>query len=115
MGLTSYDVLSRELMHSYAASGWTVFWKLQLPSALPYIFNGLKICTTLSMIAAVIAEQFPGPNRGLGFEILDRANISAWADVWAGVIIACAIGIAFYVVVLGCERLWTAWHVSYRQ
>jgi NitT/TauT family transport system permease protein len=113
-GLTSYDPLSRELMRSYAAGNWSVFWKLQLPNALPYIFNGLKICTTLSMIGAVIAEYFPGPNRGLGFEILNEANQAAWDQVWAGVTLACAIGIAFYVIVLLLERSLTFWHVSYR-
>lgn len=113
-GLTSYDSLSRELMRSYAASGWAVFWKLQLPNALPYIFNGLKICTTLSVIGAVIAEYFPGPNRGLGFEILNQANQAAWDQVWAGVVLACIIGIAFYLAVLALERALTFWHVSYR-
>ena len=113
-GLTSYDPLSRELLRSYAANSWTVFWKLQFPNALPYIFNGLKICTTLSMIGAVIAEYFPGPNRGLGFEILTKANEAAWDEVWAGVVLACAIGIAFYLLVLALERTLTFWHVSYR-
>ncbi len=113
-GLTSYDPLSHELLRSYAASGWTVFWKLRVPNALPYIFNGLKICTTLSMIGAVISEYFPGPNHGLGFRILDRANEAAWDAVWAGVLIACAIGIAFYLAMLILERLLTFWHVSYR-
>ncbi len=114
VGLTSYDPLSRELMQSYAASNWTIFWKLQLPSALPYIFNGLKICTTLSMIGAVIAEYFPGPNRGLGFEIINQANQAAWDQVWAGVLLACVVGIVFYMIVLGLERALTFWHVSYR-
>jgi len=113
-GLTSVDPLALELMRSYAASGWTVFWKLRLPSALPYIFNGLKICTTLSLIGAVIAEYFPGPNRGLGFEILEKANEAAWDQVWAGVLLACALSILFYVAVLSLERMLTFWHVSYR-
>lgn len=113
-GLTSYDALSRELLRSYAAGSWTVFWKLQFPAALPYIFNGLKICTTLSMIGAVIAEYFPGPNRGLGFEIINQANQAAWDQVWAGVLLACVVGIVFYMIVLGLERALTFWHVSYR-
>ena len=114
-GLTSYDPLSRELLRSYGAGAWTIFWKLQFPNALPYIFNGLKICSTLSMIGAVIAEYFPGPNRGLGFEILNEASQSAWDQVWAGVAIACAIGIAFYMAVVALERAVTFWHVSYRR
>lgn len=113
-GLTSYDPLSRELLSSYAANGWTVFTKLQLPNALPYIFNGLKICTSLAMIGAVISEYFPGPNRGLGYAILDRANEADWEHVWAAVVVACAIGILFYMLVLALERTLTSWHVSYR-
>lgn len=113
-GLTSYDPLSRELLRSYNANAWIVFWKLRFPGALPYIFNGLKICSTLSMIGAVIAEYFPGPNRGLGFEILNEADQSAWDQVWASVLLACVIGIAFYMVVLALERAFTFWHVSYR-
>jgi NitT/TauT family transport system permease protein len=113
-GLTSYDPLSYELMRSYAAGKWTIFWKLQLPNALPYVFNGLKLCATLSMIGAVIAEYFPGPNRGLGFEILNQANEAAWDQVWAGVTLACIIGVAFYLLILLLERSLTFWHVSYR-
>lgn len=113
-GLTSYDPLSRELLRSYAADPWTVFRRLQLPGALPYIFNGLKICTTLSMIGAVVSEYFPGPNRGLGFEIVNQANNGAWDQVWAGVLLACAIGILFYMGILLLERTLTFWHASYR-
>jgi len=113
-GLTSYDPLSRELLSSYAANGWMVFTKLQLPNALPYIFNGLKICTSLAMIGAVISEYFPGPNRGLGYAILDRANEADWEHVWAAVVVACVIGIVFYMAVLALERALTFWHVSYR-
>jgi NitT/TauT family transport system permease protein len=113
-GFTTYDPLSLELLHSYGASRWAIFWKLQLPNSLPYVFNGLKLCTTISMIGAVIAEYFPGPNRGLGFEILNQANMAAWDQVWAGVTLACVIGLLFYVLVLLLERGLTSWHVSYR-
>jgi NitT/TauT family transport system permease protein len=114
VGLTSYSPLSRDLLISYAASGWTVFRKLQFPAALPMVFNGLKICSTLSVIGATVAEYFSSLGKGLGSQIQDGASAAAWDLVWACVFAACAVGIIFYAVLLVLERLFTFWHVSYR-
>jgi len=113
-GLTSYPPLSRELLTSYAASEWEVFTKLQLPSALPLIFNGLKICSTLSVIGATVAEYFSTTGTGLGAQINDGAQQAQWDLVWACVFMACLTGIVFYVLLLVLERVFTFWHVSYR-
>jgi NitT/TauT family transport system permease protein len=113
-GLTSYAPLQRDLLHSYAASGWIVFTRLQLPAALPLIFNGLKICSTLSVIGATVAEYFSSLGTGLGSQINDGAQQAQWDLVWACVFVACLIGIAFYAVLLVLERVFTFWHVSYR-
>lgn len=113
-GLTSYPPLSRELLTSYAANGWEVFTKLQLPAALPLIFNGLKICSTLSVIGATVAEYFSTLGTGLGAQINDGAQQAQWDLVWACVFVACLTGIAFYVLLLVLERVFTFWHVSYR-
>jgi NitT/TauT family transport system permease protein len=113
-GLTSYSPLARDLLTSYAANGWTVFTKLQFPCALPMIFNGLKICSTLSVIGATVAEYFSSLGKGLGSQIQDGASAAAWDLVWACVFAACAVGIVFYAVLLILERLCTFWHVSYR-
>jgi len=114
-GLTSYSPLARDLLTSYGASGWVVFTKLQLPGALPMIFNGLKICSTLSIIGAVIAEYFPGQINGLGFQIQNEASSGSWDVVWAYVAVTCGVGIAFYAALLVLERLLTFWHISYRR
>ncbi len=114
VGLTSYDPLSRELLSSYGASGWTVFRKLQLPAAMPMVFNGLKICSVLSLIGAVIAEYFPGPIDGLGFQLQNEASNQTWDVVWAYTVVTCLIGIIFYCALLVIERIITFWHVSYR-
>ena len=114
-GLTSYSPLARDLLTSYGASGWVVFTKLQLPGALPMIFNGLKICSTLSIIGAVIAEYFPGQINGLGFQIQNEASSGSWDVVWAYVAVTCGVGIAFYAALLVVERLLTFWHISYRR
>lgn len=114
VGLAAYSPLSRDLLTSYAANGWTVFTKLQLPAALPLIFNGLKICSTLSVIGATVAEYFSSLGTGLGSQINDGAQAAQWDVVWACVFVACLTGIAFYAVLLVLERIFTFWHVSYR-
>ena len=114
-GLTSASPLARELLSSYAAGEWTVFRALQFPTALPMIFNGLKICSTLAVIGAVIAEYFPGQIDGLGFQIQNDASSGNWALVWAYVLVACAISVAFYCALLLVERRLTFWHAGYRR
>lgn len=114
VGLTSFDALSRDLLTSYAAGGWTTFTKLQLPTAMPLVFNGLKICSVLSLIGAVIAEYFPGPINGLGFQLQNDASSGVWNLVWAYTVVTCLVGILFYSVLLIVERSVTFWHVSYR-
>lgn len=114
VGLTSYNPLSRDLLTSYAASSWRVFRSLQLPNALPMVFNGLKICSTLSVIGATVAEYFSNLGTGLGTQIEDSASESTWALLWACVLVACLAGIVFYGVLLLLERTLTFWHVSYR-
>jgi NitT/TauT family transport system permease protein len=113
-GLTSAPPASVELMRSYAASEWTTFFKLRIPLALPFIFNALKVCTTLAMIAAIVSEYFGGPISGLGVNILNNARLSRFTLVWAQIVIASALGLGFYFVVSLVERLVMPWHVSFR-
>jgi NitT/TauT family transport system permease protein len=114
-GLTSVDPLSLQLMRSYAAGGWTTFFKLRLPASLPYVFNGLKINTTLAMIGAIIGEYFGSPAYGLGFYIHYQGGETGHTpELWSAVTIACVIGIAAYTMVVILERLLTFWHISYR-
>lgn len=113
-GLTSVDPLSLQLMRSYAASGRDAFFKLRLPASLPYVFNGLKINTTLAMIGAIVGEYFGAQATGLGYYIKTEAGSLAMDQVWSAVVVACAIGIAAYLLVVGLERFLTSWHISYR-
>ena len=113
LGAASADAV--ELMRSYATPEIEIFAKLRLPSALPYIFNGLKVCTSLSMIGAVIGEFYGGlMNKSLGTFIANEASQIRFRSSWSGIIVACALGIAFYMVVSLAERLLIPWHVSVR-
>jgi NitT/TauT family transport system permease protein len=92
-----------------------VFLKLRLPSALPYLFNALKICSTLSMIGAVVAEFFGGTQNALGVYIKSQAGILRLREAWSGILMACLFGISFYLVIVALERWLMPWHVSFRK
>ena len=98
-GLRSSEAMQRDLMHTYAASYWQTLLKLRLPAAGPFIFNGLKICTTLSLIGAIVAEFFGTPIVGMGFRISTEIGRMALDMVWAEIAVAALAGSA----VLRCD------------
>jgi NitT/TauT family transport system permease protein len=114
-GLLSASPAALELMRSYATSEFEVFRKLRLPNAMPFIFTGLKVCTSLSMIGAVISEFYGGlMNRSLGIYIANEASQIRFRNSWSGILVASAFGIVFYMVVSLIERFVLPWHVSVR-
>lgn len=113
-GLSSASAIDRDLMRTYAASYWQTLFKLRLPAAAPFIFNALKINSTLALIGAIVAEFFGTPIVGMGFRIsteVGRMNIDM---VWAEIAVAALAGSVFYGVVTLVERVATFWHPSVR-
>ena len=113
-GLGATTALDRDLMSTYAASYAATLCKLRLPAALPFVFNGLKICTTLALIGAIVAEFFGTPIVGMGFRInaeVGRMNIDT---VWATITVAALSGTLLYGLVALVERRATFWHPSFR-
>jgi NitT/TauT family transport system permease protein len=104
-GLTSVRPQDLELMHSYAAGQFEIFRRVRIPTALPFIFTGLKVATVLAMIGAVVGEYFGGTQEQLGVVILDRTRIFQFPEAWAGIALACGLGIALYVAVSLVEWL----------
>lgn len=113
-GLTLVDSSALELMRSYAASEFEVLFKLRLPNALPYMFNAFKVAAALSMIGAVVSEYFGGNRSALGVYITQQAAQFRFARAWAAIIIACIVGVTFYLIILFVERLAIPWHASVR-
>lgn len=111
-GLVSPSADALQLMHSYAAPQRMIFAKLRLPAALPYLFNALKISATLSMIGAVVAEFFGGPQNTLGVYIKSQAGILHTREAWSAIVIACLLGIGFYLIIVVLERVLMPWHVA---
>ncbi|WDR00300.1 ABC transporter permease [Devosia sp. J2-20] len=113
-GLSQASEIERDLMRTYAASYWQTLFKLRLPAAAPFIFNALKINSTLALIGAIVAEFFGTPIVGMGFRIsteVGRLNIDL---VWAEIAVAAVAGSAFYGVIALIERAVTFWHPSVR-
>ena len=82
-GLSQSGRLERDLMRSYGASYWETLVKLRLPAALPFIFNALKINSTLALIGAIVAEFFGTPIVGMGFRISTEVGRMSLDMVWA--------------------------------
>lgn len=113
-GLASSEVMQRDLMKTYSASYWQTLFKLRLPAAMPFIFNGLKISTTLALIGAIVAEFFGSPIRGMGFRISTEVGRLGLDMVWAEITVAAIAGSAFYGTVALIEKGVTFWHPSQR-
>jgi len=106
-GLLSADPWALELMHSYAARGWTVLWKLRVPSALPYIFTALKIAATASVVGAIIGEAPASIQEGLGGAIINfnQYYVLDPENLWATNLYAALLGILFFLAVVLAEKL----------
>ena len=113
-GLASAEAMQKDLMQTYAANYWQTLLKLRLPAAGPFIFNGLKICTTLALIGAIVAEFFGTPIVGMGFRISTEIGRMSLDMVWAEIAVAALAGSAFYGMVALAERAATFWHPSIR-
>jgi len=114
-GLQATDAMQRDLMRTYAAGYWRTLLKLRLPAAMPFIFNGLKIGTTLALIGAIVAEFFGSPVKGMGFRISTSVGQLALDLVWAEIVVAAIAGSAFYGAMALAERSVTFWHPSQRK
>jgi NitT/TauT family transport system permease protein len=104
-GLRQVLPVHRDLMRAYSASNWQLTRTVTVPGALPYIFTGLNIASSLAVISAVVAEYFGGLQNGLGSRITSAAANSAYPRAWAYVFGAIVLGLVFYAATLALERL----------
>jgi NitT/TauT family transport system permease protein len=106
-GLVEVPAVQLELMRSLSATPRTVLRVLRVPHAIPFLFTAVKVAAPLSVIAALVAEYFGGPQEGLGSRIASSAANTAYGRAWAYVLAAIIAGLLFYLVVLLLER-WAA-------
>lgn len=113
-GLATTGTMERDLMRTYASDYSQTLMKLRLPAAMPFIFNALKINSTLALIGAIVAEFFGTPIVGMGFRMsteIGRMNVEM---VWAEIATAAVAGSLFYGLIALAERAVTFWHPSSR-
>ena len=114
-GLGASGAMERDLMRTYAAGHWATLAKLRLPAAMPFIFNALKINSTLALIGAIVAEFFGTPIVGMGFRISVEIGRMNTDMVWAEITVAALAGSISYGLLSVVERVSTFWHPSYRK
>jgi NitT/TauT family transport system permease protein len=114
-GLSAAGSMERDLMRTYAAGHLTTLAKLRLPAALPFVFNALKINSTLALIGAIVAEFFGTPIVGMGFRISAEMGRMNTDMVWAEIAVAALAGSVSYGLISLVERASTFWHPSYRR
>ena len=113
-GLAASGHMERDLMRSYGAGYWRTLFSLRIPVALPFLFNALKINSTLALIGAIVAEFFGSPVSGLGFRISTEAARLNMGLVWAAIVVAAVAGSLLYAALEWIERRSTFWHPSIR-
>jgi len=108
-GLQSASPRQLELMRSYAASELEIWRRVRVPTALPFLFTALKVASVLAMIGAIVGEYFGGALNALGVIINSEANVFHFTTAWAGILVACLLGIALYSSVVLVERVAIRW------
>ncbi len=106
-GLRSPDPRAVEMMRSYAASRWNIYWKLRLPASVPYLFTALKVAAAASIVGTIIGEGPGGVQQGLGRAILtfNQTYITGPEKLWATILASAVVGIAFFLAVRLAEVL----------
>jgi NitT/TauT family transport system permease protein len=114
-GLQSAGHMELDLMRSYGAGYWRSLLMLRIPVALPFVFNALKVNSTLALIGAIVAEFFGSPISGLGFRISTEAARLNMPVVWAAILVAAVSGSLAFALIAWGERRATFWHPSLRK
>ncbi|MDH3296396.1 MAG: ABC transporter permease [Acidimicrobiia bacterium] len=108
-GLLEVDPAQLELMRSYGASPLNVIRRVRIPNAIPFFLTSLRLAAPLSVIAAIVAEYFGGPQDRLGPVITQNASFARYDAAWAAIVVASAVGLMLFLVAIAIERLAAPW------
>jgi NitT/TauT family transport system permease protein len=107
-GLSSIDPRMQDLLRSLQASRLDILVKAQFPASLPFLFSGLRVSSTLSVIGANVAE-FVSSKAGLGFLIINAQVTFNTSLAFAAATFLVLLGVAFYALIVVIERLAMPW------
>lgn len=108
-GLRSPDALQLDLMRTYRASAWQVFWQLRLPASLPYLFTALKVAATAALVGSIVAEISTISFSGLGKMLAENSRASDTVALWVIMVYGAALGIGLVALIGALERVVTRW------
>ncbi len=108
-GLLEVEASQIELMRSYGASDLRVLHHVRIPNAVPFFMTSLRLAAPLSVIAAIVAEYFGGPQDRLGPVITQNASFARYAEAWAAIVVASVVGLVLFVSAVAVERVAMPW------
>jgi NitT/TauT family transport system permease protein len=114
VGLKSLSPQMLNLARSMGSTPFQIFWRFQLPNALPNVFAGMKVASTLAVIGAIVAE-FVGADSGLGYTLIVAISNLDAAREFSAILVLSVIGIVFFAAIEYLERLSIPWHISVRR
>ncbi|WP_347138674.1 ABC transporter permease [Paracoccus sp. SSK6] len=104
-GLRTPDAMQLDLMHSWNASPAQVFWRLRLPSSLPYLFASLKVAIAAALVGTIVGELPAGATAGLGARLLSGSYYGQTVQIWSALFAAAILAAALVMLIGGIERL----------
>lgn len=110
-GLRSVDSDMSNMMRTMGATRWQIFTKLQIPNSLPYLFSGVKVGISISVIGAVIGE-WVGANAGLGYLMTYSQPLFLTSRVFATIFILSVMGVGLFLFASLAERLMLPWYFT---
>jgi len=104
-GLRSPDLLQLDLMRTYSANRWQIFWKLRVPASVPFLFSSLKVAIAISLVGAIVGELPTGASAGIGARLLSGSYYGQTVQIWSALFMAAFLGMAMVYLIAGLERL----------
>jgi NitT/TauT family transport system permease protein len=104
-GLRSPEIIHLDLMRTYSASNWAVFWKLCWPSSVPFLFTSMKVAVAISLVGAIVGELPTGAVEGLGARLLAGSYYGQTVQIWSALIMAATLAASLVALVGVANRM----------
>jgi NitT/TauT family transport system permease protein len=104
-GLRSPDKIDTDLLHTYNATNAQKFWKLRLPTSMPFLFASLKVGISASLVGAIVGELPTGAVRGLGARLLAGSYYGQTIQIWSALIMAAMVAAALVGILALLQKL----------
>lgn len=104
-GLRSPDYMQLDQMRTWHASGAQTFWRLRLPSSMPYLFTSLKIAMAAAIVGAIVGELPTGAVAGLGARLLAGSYYGQTIQIWSALLVAAALAASLVAIIGLIQRV----------